>query len=126
MIFLLQYWKYIALILAVAGSILYVQHLRSEVGTLKVTNATLTSDLAVEHKSVLDLQDAITGQNLAINQLKSDQEARVAAHATELAIAQKTADNYRLQAAALSKRLPDPKKSVCENSEDIINEELRK
>jgi chromosome segregation ATPase len=125
--FLLSHKAFVACILLcliIAGGCLYIKILKEEVTTAKAEKAVVVSDLAISQASVATLQTSIQDQNAAIAKLKTDADARVAAHQVEIAAATKKAESYKQQAADLMKRIANPAQSRCDAVNDLINSQI--
>jgi chromosome segregation ATPase len=116
----------VALILAIVIAIgcVYIKVLKEEITTVKAEKAVVVSDLAISQASVATLQTSIQDQNAAIAKLKTDADARVAAHQVEIAAATKKAESYKQQAADLMKRIANPAQSRCDAVNDLINSQI--
>jgi len=115
-----------AILLAlIAGTVIYIKILKSELSTANAQKAALTVELQVSQASVKTLQQSITDQNAAIDKMKSDADARTASHQAEIKKAKTTSDNYKKQAEDLMKLRSPQNIPKCDAANDIINREIQ-
>jgi hypothetical protein len=112
--------------IAVLGTLVYIKILKSEVSSEKAKVTVLTNDLQISQASVKELQISINQQNAAIDKLKNDADARVAAHQAEIDIAKHTAETYKQQAQVLMRRKANTTIPKCEDANKLFDEELVK
>ena len=110
-------------IIFVGFSYVKVIHMQDE--SYRTDNATLKMNLETSNESIKALQTTIDQQNSAINQLKSAADARVQAHAVEIAAANSKADTYRQQALTIL-TLKSPTSDKCADANNLINSEILK
>jgi predicted Holliday junction resolvase-like endonuclease len=116
---LLKYWKYIALAVFIIGVAIYHSHLTSTIESQKETIA--------EQKLQIDiLGETLQKQNDAVDQMKKDADARVAAGKVAVEAAKKQAQTYKQRADALRKSQPKFPADLCLSADDLINQELAK
>lgn len=113
------------LVAILAGGFGYIQILKSEKAALVAEKATITTQLTESQANLKQLQNDIQTQNTAIDKLKSDADARVAAHAVEVKKAQDIANTYKQQAADLLKRQAEANVPKCDAANSLINEVLK-
>lgn len=125
---LLKNWQLVViglLLAALAGSGVYITLLKSQKDTLVAEKGTLTTLLDVSQANLVQLKNDIQAQNTAINALKTEADARVAKHATEVKAAQSIANTYRQKADDLLKRRAPQNVPKCDSANDLINSELQ-
>jgi hypothetical protein len=113
------------LIAIIGGESFYIKIQKSHIATLQVEKKNLSDELAISVASVKSLQQAVSDQNIAIDKLKSDADARFIAHQEELAKAKTLATNYKNQAAELLKRKIPQNTTQCDAANQLINEEIQ-
>ena len=113
------------LVATLASGVAYIGVLRSQKAALVAEKATLTTQLTESQANLKQLQNDIQSQNTAIDKLKSDADARVAAHAVEVKKAQDAAKTYKQQADDLLARQAAANVSKCDAADSLINEVLK-
>jgi len=113
------------LIAIIGGESVYIKIQKQELATLQLEKKNLSDELAISVASVKSLQQAVTDQNTAIDKLKSDSDARQAAHMEELSKAKTLATNYKNQAAELLRRQVPQNTTQCDAANQLINEEIQ-
>lgn len=114
----------IAILVAILGAYTYVSHLKNEITNLTLSNETLTQNVATYKTTITDLEQSIANQNIAINTLQHDSEARVKANELAVTIAQTSAKNYKQQAEDLLKKQPAQNVAKCDSANSLVNGEL--
>lgn len=115
--FLKGAWKEIALALLVAAAIGYVWHLRSTVASQKVT-------ITQQADKIKSLADDIKLQNDAVDKMKKDSDARLAAAKQALDAAQKQAKVHTQRATDINRAVPSVPTDLCKSASDLIDQEL--
>ena len=113
------------LLVSLAGSVIYIKILKSDVATITAKADVLTAELRVSQASVKGLQQAILDQNTAIDKMKTEIDARLAAHQVEINKAHAIAISYKKQAQELMDSKVPPTESNCEAANILINKELQ-
>jgi len=113
------------LIAVLAALGIYVVILHSEVGEVKAQMQTKTEELQMSQADNQQLRNNITAQNAAIEQIKIAADQRLADKQKELESAHATAQAALVTANNIMLIKPDPKKSLCENSLDLIKETIK-
>lgn len=103
----------------------YISHLHSEIDELTAANIKCATGLSVSEASVSALDQALSKQGKAIEQLKKDAEARFKASQESLAKARAESEKYKKIADDLMKRTPQSA-NLCESANFLINEEIRR
>jgi uncharacterized membrane protein len=113
------------LIIIVALAYAYIGSLKSRLATSKAETTVAITKFEVAQASVNTLQQAIQDSNLAVEKMKVDNDARIAAHQAEIEKAKATTIFYKKQ----SQNIMDAKVPVGENSctaaNSLINKELQ-
>ena len=110
---------------ALVASGIYIMLLRSQVVAIESEKITLVTKLSVSQANLLQLQNDITAQNLAIQRLKTAADERVARGLEEIAKARASAASSEAKASAiLAKRVPQGA-NICESANSLFNEEIR-
>jgi hypothetical protein len=125
---LLQHKEFLVIVVLLVGMLmgfLYIKALHAENAKLEAENSTLATNLKASNDSIATLQATITTQNAAVDKLKTDADARVQMHATEIAAATAKADTYRQQALDIL-RLKPSNPDQCKAANDLINSEILK
>jgi len=119
------------LLLALAGTGIYIKVLKGEVSTLTAEKNTLIAEkntlkmeLVLSQDSVKKLQLAVDEQNTAIKKLKDDADARLVAHQVEIKKAKDKAASYKKLADELMNLVPAPGKPICDEANALINKEI--
>jgi cell division protein FtsB len=111
------YAKLIALALVVSlvlGGIWYVKHLQAEVADLTQQVSTLTAQNA-------QLTASIEHQNAAVQALKEEGAARLAAAAVELAKSKAATKAAQARAGVIYKQPPSTPGNDCKSTLDLLN-----
>jgi len=115
----------IILAIVLGGMTIYIKVLKNDVARLNAEKDSISLQLQVSQNSVTSLRDSINDQNVAIDKLKSDADARVAAHKAEIDAANAKAGNYKRQATDLMNRTIPPNDTACKAANDLMNEVLK-
>ena len=103
----------------------YVSHLRTENKALLAENTALTVKLETSNTSIKILQLSVDQQNTAIDKFKSAADARVKAHAAEIAASKVTSQTYKKKASEIMNSVPDDT-NKCKAANDLISQEILK
>lgn len=128
LLLLLKNWQFIViglLLAALAASGVYINLIKAQKATLTAEKATVTTMLTESQGNLLQLQNDIKTQNLAIDKLKSEADTRVASHAADIKKAQDVAANYKAQAASLANRPAPQNMNRCDAANSLFTEELK-
>lgn len=117
-IFLLKYWKYLLLAAIVVGVLLYYQHLTSTIASQETKIVEQAAQIAV-------LGDKLEVQNAAVDQLKIDSDARLAAGLVAQKQAEARAATNKKRAAELSATLAKYPTDLCRSANELIDGELK-
>lgn len=104
---------------------IYIKILKSDIVKLKADITVLNSDLKISEQSVKDLQGALDTQNVAIDNLKSAADKRVASHKVELDAAKKVAITTKQKADQIMTLQKPVDKNTCNAANDLINSEIQ-
>jgi len=113
------------LLFLLVSSGVYIKLLISQKETLEAEKVTLSTQLTASQANVLQLKNDIGAQNDAIAKLKSDADAWVKSHETEVKKAQTLAANYKKRADDLLKVQVPQNVSKCDAATMLIREELK-
>lgn len=117
--------KYVIIGVIVVAAGIYIKILKSEINSCEAEKKNLVAELAISQASVKSLQGAITEQNVAIDKLKTDSDAREKAGAAEVAKAKVKAEGFKKQADNLLKRIVPQNMTKCDAANSLINEEIK-
>ncbi len=123
---LLQHKEFFVILLLLAGifaEFTYIKVLQLDIEKEKAASTTLQIRYDTANSRAELLQSQLQNQNAKIDNLQKEQEARVKAHAAELANANRRAANYKAEADALLKKKPTSS-NLCISANDLINEEI--
>lgn len=98
------------IVLAIVGGSWYVRNLQETVQELTAANTLLNQTVA--------------NQNKAVDTLKKDADARVAASKTAIEVARAETKKAKAKATIIYKTLPSTPDDDCKSSLDLINEQL--
>lgn len=124
---LLRFWREAAigaLILAIGLLYFRSEILVAQREALAVEKTTLQTKLQECNTGAAKLVASIEEQNAAIEQIRKSSEDSARRYKTELNRANGVAAGFKQMADGLLKRPLDPKLSVCENANALINEEI--
>ena len=124
----IKYWYFIvigALMLALSGSGVYINLLKSQKATLVAEKATLKTLLDESQANLVQLKNDIDFQNKAIDKLKSDADARLKKGEAAVKQAKETADVYKKQAGDILTRRPPDGIPKCDAATQLIIGELK-
>ena len=110
---------------AIVSESIYIKILKSDIVTIQSHADILKGELNVSQASIKNLQQAITNQNIAVDKLKSDADARVLNHQAELAQAVIISNNYKKQAVDLLKRISPQNMNKCDAANQLIIQEMQ-
>jgi hypothetical protein len=110
---------------AILGAGIYIKILKSDLSAAIAEKNVVVAELQVSQASVKGLQQAILDQNAAIDKMKAEIDARLAAHQIEINKARAIAISYKKQAQELMDSKVPPTESNCEASNNLINKELQ-
>lgn len=94
-------------VVLVLSGVWYVRHLQTEVGALKADKAELSAKIQL--------------QNAAVEKLKTDADARVAAGEVKVAAAETAASAARGRATIIYKSKPSTPNDLCKSALDLLN-----
>lgn len=117
--FLLKYWKYIALALAIVVIAVYHYSLTQTIADQKVK-------IVDQENQIIQLSETIIKQNVAVEQMKKDADEREAAGKKAIEQARAQALTYKQRADTLRMSQPKFPADLCLSADDLINQELRK
>jgi hypothetical protein len=106
------------------GGYIYIGVLKSDVEKTIAEKNVVIAELQASQAALKGLQSAVNEQNTAVEKLKNDAEARVAAGQAEITQAKVTSELYKRKASDLMKVKPDPKLSRCDAANALINSEI--
>lgn len=112
-------------VMALLGQLTYIAMLKAEKLTLEAEKTTLTLLLDASQSNLLQLTKDIQAQNAAIEQLKTDGDARLAKNAAEVKQAQAIAKTYKQKADALLNADTPQGVSACDAANELINQEIK-
>ena len=115
----------IVLLLIIVGQFGYIYSCKARIAVSIAEKAVLEEKLKTSQTNVKTLESSVAEQNAAIEKLKSDAQAREESHAGEIKKAKQNAEAYRKKAEELMKRYPQPKQSVCDAANTLINEQIK-
>ena len=113
------------LIAAMLGAGVYIKILKADLSAAIAEKNVVVAELQVSQSSVKGLQQAILDQNTAIDKMKTEIDARFAAHQVEINKARADAASYKKQAQALMDAKVPPNESDCVATNNLINKELQ-
>lgn len=125
---IIKHWQIVVmgfLLAILAGSGVYIQSLKTGNSKLISDKILLANQLADSQANIKQLMNNIDAQNAAVDKLKSDADARLAAHEIDIKKAKTEAANYKKQAQDLLNRPMPPNTSICTAADQLINEELQ-
>jgi hypothetical protein len=124
----IKYWYFIvigALMLALSGTGVYINLLKSQKSALVAEKDTLTVLLKESQANLIQLQNDIQFQNDAIKKLKEEGDARVKKGEAAVKQAKDTADIYKKQAGDILSRPAPPGIPKCDAATQLILGELK-
>jgi preprotein translocase subunit SecF len=113
------------LIVVVALAYAYIGSLKSRLATSIAEETVATTKFEVSQASVKTLQQAIEEENIAVNKMKTDNEARLAAHQVEIDKAKATANFYKKQSQNIMEATVPVGENSCTAANSLINKELQ-
>lgn len=125
---LLQNWQLVViglLLVALAGSGIYVKMLKSDIVALEAEKASLVVKLEVSNASIVALQKSIDEQNTAVQKFKSDADAREKASRNEIVKAKVESANQKKRADDLMTRVIPQNTTACDAANQLFNEEIK-
>lgn len=118
-------WVIFALLsVFIASEAIYIKLLRSEKDTLVSQNTNLSNLLKDSQGTVKQLQNDISTQNRAVEDLKTAAENRKKDNAALVKKAQDSADTYKKRADDILKKVPPQTSNKCDSANLLINEEI--
>jgi Tfp pilus assembly protein PilN len=117
--FFLKFWKQIVIALVILGAIWWVKNLYDTVEEQKVT-------ITLQQATIKGLGEKIDEQNAAVDKLKTDTDARLAAAKVAIAAAQAKAKVNKQRATDINKATPKFPNDLCKSADALINEEIKK
>lgn len=112
------------LLVALAGSVFYIKQLTGENNTLVAQNTNLSNLLESSQGTVKQLQNDISTQNQAVEDLKTAADARKKESEVLVKKAQDSAAAYKKRADDLLKRVVPQTVSRCDAANLLIDEEI--
>jgi multidrug resistance efflux pump len=128
-LYALKYWKVgalVALLLVIAGLYAHNAKLSGELDSSRAELTVANNNLALQRANVESLKIQVANQNAAIEKLEQDTKIRASKAAAELAKANSIASGFKTMADNLLNTPPDPKLSMCENANVVINKEINR
>jgi uncharacterized protein YlxW (UPF0749 family) len=123
--FFTSHWRtlgFIVLIVVFVSMVEWIKHQDTDIVILKSSNVMLTGELKDSQDSVHKLQEAVDGQNQAINAMAADAEKRAAASKTAHDAANASAAQLQaLSHVLLTDQLPKGA-DQCTAANDLLNE----
>jgi len=102
------------IVAALLGAFWYVKHLQGQVADLR-------QEVAVKEASIRQLSTAIDTQNAAIDSLKKDADARLAAAEAALVKARADTAAAKKKAGTIFKAKPSDPSNLCKSALDLVN-----
>jgi hypothetical protein len=125
---LLKNWQLVVmglLLVALAGSGIYVKVLKSNIVALEAENASLVVKLEVSNASIAVLQKSINEQNTAVRKFKEAADAREKASRNEIVKAKVESANQKQRAEDILKRVIPANTTACDAANQLFNEEIK-
>ena len=113
------------LLVALAGSGIYVKVLKSNIVALEAENASLVVKLEVSNASIAVLQKSINEQNTAVRKFKEAADAREKASRNEIVKAKVESANQKQRAEDILKRVIPANTTACDAANQLFNEEIK-
>jgi hypothetical protein len=126
--FLLKNWQLVViglLLVALAGSGVYVKMLKSDIVALEAEKASLVVKLEVSNASIAALQKSIDEQNAAVQKFKEAADAREKANRNEIVKAKVESANQKKRADDLMTRVIPQNTTACDAANQLFNEEIK-
>jgi len=126
--FLLKNWQLVViglLLVALAGSGVYVKMLKSNIVALEAEKASLVVKLEVSNASIAALQKSIDEQNAAVQKFKEAADAREKANRNEIVKAKVESANQKKRADDLMTRVIPQNTTACDAANQLFNEEIK-
>ena len=126
--FLLKNWQLVViglLLVALAGSGVYVKMLKSDIVALEAEKASLVVKLEVSNASIAALQKSIDEQNAAVQKFKEAADAREKANRNEIVKAKVESANQKKRADDLMARVIPQNTTACDAANQLFNEEIK-
>ena len=124
---ILSNWQLViigVLLVALAGTGVYIKVIKSEVATVQAEADTLRGELAVSQASVKSLQGAINEQNVAIDKMKTDAARRAKINKVEVDKAKTASGVFKRSADDLMKVRAATGVPVCNSANKLIDQEI--
>lgn len=125
---ILNNWQLVViglLLVALAGSGVYVKMLKSDIIALEAEKASLIVKLEVSNASIAALQKSIDEQNAAVEKFKADADAREKANRNEIVKAKVESANQKKRADDLMTRVIPQNTTACDAANQLFNEEIK-
>jgi len=113
------------LLVALAGSGVYVKMLKSNIVALEAEKASLVVKLEVSNASIAALQKSIDEQNAAVQKFKEAADAREKANRNEIVKAKVESANQKKRADDLMTRVIPQNTTACDAANQLFNEEIK-
>lgn len=128
MLFLIKYWQFVViglLLVALAGSGVYVKILKSDIVALEAEKTSLVTKLEVSNASIAALQKSIDEQNAAVQKFKEAADAREKANRNAIIKAKTESANLKKHADDLMRRVIPQNTTSCDAANLLFNEEIK-
>ena len=125
---ILNNWQLVViglLLVALAGSGVYVKILKSDIVALEAEKASLVVKLEVSNASIAALQKSIDEQNAAVQVFKEAADAREKASRGEIAKAKVESLTQKKRADDLMGRVIPKDTTACDAANQLFNEEIK-
>jgi septal ring factor EnvC (AmiA/AmiB activator) len=117
-IFLKSYWKELVIVGILVAGYLYYENL---VGTIADQQKTI----ATQKANIATLEDSVTKQNTAVDNLKAEYEAKLQAGKKALDLARAKSKTFKQQASDIDNSAPAFPNDLCKSADMLINKELQ-
>ena len=125
---LLKNWQLIViglLLVALAGSGIYVKMLKSDIVALEAEKASLVVKLEVSNASIVALRKSIDEQNIAVQKFKEAADEREKINRKEIVKAKVESANQKKRADDLMGRVIPQNTNACDAANQLFNEEIK-
>ena len=125
---LLKNWQLIViglLLVALAGSGIYVKMLKSDIVALEAEKASLVVKLEVSNASIAALQKSIDEQNAEVQKFKDAADVREKANRGEIAKAKVESAKQKKRADDIMGRVIPPDTTTCDAANQLLNEYIK-
>lgn len=113
------------LLVALAGSGVYVKMLKSDIVALEAEKASLVVKLEVSNASIAALQKSIDEQNVAVQKFKEAADAREKASRDAVIKAKTESANLKRYADDIMNRVIPQNTTSCDAANQLFNEEIK-